>query len=73
MTLEQTWPQDTHIQHLAQGVAHIRSLLDQITTKSKHHNVNATDSTVSARQAQRKKGALWTGEIMEGFQAVVRL
>ena len=34
--------------------------------------MNAPDSTESVRQAQRKKGALWTGEIMEGFQVVVR-
>ena len=34
--------------------------------------MNAPDSTESVRKAQRKKGALWTGEIMEGFQVVVR-
>lgn len=45
--------------------------MNQIGTKSKYYNVNAADST--ARQVQREKWALGTGEIRKGFQAEVRL
>lgn len=35
--------------------------------------MNATEITVTARQVQREKKALWTGEIREDFQVEVRL